>query len=795
MRKLFALLWLSCLSIGTLVLIQNDAYAKGCTEHEIREFVTAFAVDDSAAANVAECGPNAVPFLINVLDDASKSEIEHGQSAAALDRIGENASAAVPSLTRVLQSPSESVRTEAAFALGSIGIGNDTTIEILLNMLRQNLESDSGAAAAYALGKIGTEHEEVVTTLVTAMSSTHKEVRSFSITALGELEGRAAEAVPSLVEKLQQDNIGEVRAASAGALGKIVVDDQAVIDALITTLQQDDNDRAKILSAQSLGKIAEALSDRAQTRQQINDDLPTVKRIEQILNNTDFTATQLATQRALTQMSLRKDSLTNQIIRHLLLNGRNIWLAHATFWLALIFVYPRSPYVQAIFFWNPWIRKITGLGYVGFALTWIPFLRTKLFEPFRDSLLSDAALEHFNLQTYFPASEVRAFPSGAIQPIQEALPSVKGQIVLEGSSGLGKTMFLRQLVKRSPRVVVYLPAEKCTKGVIEAIQSKLHGEVIQDSLFLQNLIYSGAIDVCIDGLNEISADTRAKIVEFTENYFQGNIILATQPMEWHPPSTARCWMMQPLRMEHIREFLVSREPQMPTDAPVRGAAYIEACDHYLAQILSGESLEELAVAQQVLSNPMDSTVVALMLTTGQQPDLFHLQNQQYQVMAAEYEAKHVQQPFPLAAFSEAVYRLRLSDEAALPENVFFDEILCMERHKMVISRQSLNAEGQPTKAWYFRHDKIMEFFLLQAFMGKENPRPIEHLGDPRFRGVYFLLAELLPFEEAITLRERLIHYAADSKDHTVSDLFVQVLRSRNKPGLTVPGAHPAPSAS
>jgi hypothetical protein len=126
--------------------------------------------------------------------------------------------------------------------------------------------------------------------------------------------------------------------------------------------------------------------------------------------------------------------------------------------------------------------------------------------------------------------------------------------------------------------------------------------------------------------------------------------------------------------------------------------------------------------------------------------------------------------------------MRLDDETALPEAEFLDEILCMERHKMVVSRQSIDSEGKPTKDWYFRHDKIMEFFIMQTFMGKDNPRPAEHLGDPRFRGVYFLLARLLPIEEAIELREQLIKYAADTKDHTVSDTFVQLLRSR-KPTL------------
>ncbi len=55
-------------------------------------------------------------------------------------------------------------------------------------------------------------------------------------------------------------------------------------------------------------------------------------------------------------------------------------------------------------------------------------------------------------------------------------------------------MFLRHLVKSSQTIVVYLPAHKCDKGVIEAIQAKLHGQA-QDAGFLKNLIYSGAIDI------------------------------------------------------------------------------------------------------------------------------------------------------------------------------------------------------------------------------------------------------------------------------------------------------------
>jgi hypothetical protein len=454
-----------------------------------------------------------------------------------------------------------------------------------------------------------------------------------------------------------------------------------------------------------------------------------------------------------------------------------VWLGHALFWLALVFAYPQFPQVQAIFFWNPWVRRILGLGYVGVALAWVPYLRRKLFAPFQESLLSDASLDTFGAQEYFEKSDVNIAALGRILPLREAIPEIKGEIVLEGESGLGKSMFLRSLVKRSRRLTVYLPSEKCAKGVLEAIQAKLHGPA-QDPDFLRTLIYGGAIDICIDGLNEVTADTRAKVTEFMESYFKGNILLATQPLEWIPPSTATMYTLQPLSQDKIERFLLTRGKSLPEDATVSGAEYELACVRYLAQAFTEQQpLEELAVAKRILSNPMDLTVVAHMLAHGQEPDLFRLQEQQYKIMAADYARVQVSQ-FPLSRFSEQIYQRRLKDELALPEVEFLEELQCMERHKMVVIRHSVNAQGTPIKEWQFRHDKIGDFFIVQTFLGENNPKPEQHLGDPRFRGVYFLLAILLPLDAAIALRDLLVEYAADNRDHTVSDAFVQLLRPR-----------------
>ncbi|MEL7244321.1 MAG: PBS lyase, partial [Cyanobacteria bacterium J06573_2] len=490
-----------------------------------------------------------------------------------------------------------------------------------------------------------------------------------------------------------------------------------------------------------------------------------------------------------------KSEITNLKGWKWLFTFRDIILIHATFWLLLIFAYPKSPQIQAIFFWNPWVRRIFGMGYVGFLLAWIPFLRHKLFEPFQPSLLADAGLNNFDERIYFPESGITQTPNSLVEtryiaspspqkitPISQAIPHIQGEIVLEGDSGLGKSMFLRYLVKTSKRIIVYLPARKCEQGVIAAIQNKLHGQA-QDARFLKNLIYSGAIDICIDGLNEVTADTRAQIKQFVESYFRGNIIMTTQPLEWEPPSTAKTYYLQPLQQSQIQQFLYSREPHLPLDAKIKGSDYEKACTQYLNQSFNTKQTpEELNAVKRILSNPMDLTLIALMLSQGEHPDVFHLQQQQYNLMAEEYE-RFWKQDFPLKQFSEAVYQMRVNDESALPDDEFYNELLCMEdeKYKMVVSRQWQDCEGEACKEWYFRHDKIMDYFIVQTFLGKCNEaecRLIDNIGDPRFRGVYFLLATLLPLNEAKDLREKLIDYAADTKDHTVSDTFVQLLRTR-----------------
>ncbi len=729
-----------------------------------------------AAQSLVNMGDAGKPYLKEILDIVGDTSIDSSIRSAAAQALGSMGDAAKPYLKDIIdilkdKSVDSWIRSNAAEALGNMGDAAKPYFKDILNLVKdKSIYLYVRSSAAQALGNIQQlKLEEIVIILdnIYYAGQSNQNTGFWSgfeyWRFLTYYLGGGTEDVKTLLKWM-------------GYPKKLP--DKLTHDEAVKTLKTfakawqptQDLTRSRNDLARRIGQVAKKTSWRSQD----------IILLQQHYNNLK--------QAGYNEADTLKSVIVNLKGWQWFSQFRNIILIHAAFWLLLIFAYPKSPQIQAIFFWNPWVRRIFGMGYVGFLLAWIPFLRHKLFEPFQPSLLADAGLNNFDERIYFPESgvvETRyiASPSPSkIKPISQAIPNIQGQIVLEGDSGLGKSMFLRYLIKTSKRIIVFLPASKCDKGVIEAIQNKLHGQA-QDAQFLKNLIYSGAIDICIDGLNEVTADTRAQIKQFVESYFRGNIIITTQPLEWEPPSTAKTYYLQPLERSQIQQFLYSRQPHLPTDAKIQGSDYEKLCDRYLNESFNTpQTPEELTAVKRILSNPMDLTLIALMLSQDEHPDLFHLQEQQYNLMAEEYE-RFWKQEFPLKQLSEAVYQMRINDESALPADQFYNELVCMEdeKYKMVVSRQWQDSDSEAHKQWYFRHDKIMDYFIVQTFLGdsdESESRLIENIGDSRFRGVYFLLATLLPLNQAKDLREKLINYAADTKDHTVSDTFVQLLRAR-----------------
>ncbi|MFN6528779.1 HEAT repeat domain-containing protein [Nostoc sp. ChiSLP03a] len=752
-----------------------------------------------AAVGLGNLGEAAKPYVKDILDILKDKTVEadvRSNAAWALGNLGEAAKPYVKDIADILKDKTvdKFVRSGAAVGLGNLGEAAKPYVKDIADILKDKTADPSVRyGAAVGLGNLGEAAKPYVKDIADILKdkTVDKDVRYSAASALGKIEQFDLNNIVVILDSIYYD--GQSEYAQWRFLTYFLGGGTDEVKTLLTWLGFPETKTIPVSLSHDRGdktlKIFAQVWEPSQGLAQLREDL--AKQIAVVARKVSWQPQDIGILET-HYNNLKKagyneaDSLQSVIVNlktwQWLFNARTTILIHAAFWLALIFAYPKFPQVQAIFFWNPWVRRILGIGYVGLILTWVPFFREKLFEPFKPSLLADAGLDNFNPEAYFPNSKVKVPGVEEPVPITQVLPSIKGQVILEGDSGLGKSMYLRYLVKTSGRLVVYLPAHKCDKGVIEAIQAKLHGQA-QDADFLKNLIYSGALDICIDGLNEVTADTRAKICQFAESYFRGNIIMTTQPLEWTPPSTAKIYKLLPLEEPQIQQFLISRQPRLPKNAKVQGTNYEQATASFLTKALSNQqSPQELTAIEKVLSNPMDLTVVALMLSQGEYPDLFHLQQHQYNLMAAEY-LQEWNQEFPLKKFSDAVYQMRLKDEQALPADEFYQVLQSLEddKYKMVVSRQWQDEKGEAKREWYFRHDKIMDFFLVQNFLGESEEaknRLIDHMDDPRFRGVYFLLATLLPLDAAEELKEKLVQYAADTKDHTVSDTFVQLLRPR-----------------
>jgi hypothetical protein len=457
-------------------------------------------------------------------------------------------------------------------------------------------------------------------------------------------------------------------------------------------------------------------------------------------------------------------------------------VAHIGLWIALAFAYPHLRVVQAVFFWNPQVRKIVGLGYAVPLLLLVPPLRRRLVAPFAQTLLADARLDAFEAASYFDSSSVRLLMGdrgeGKRERLVDAIPEVRGHIVLEGASGLGKTQALRVLAARAERALVFLPARRIVEagGPLQAIQAKMQGWA-RDPSFICSLLHVNALDLAIDGLNEVNADARAKVVGFVEDLPKANIILTTQPIAWEPPQAGatRRFELQPLNTDQIEEFLLSRELHLE-EAKVDGEGYQQTCKAFLADVLStGLSAEERSQNLVVLSNPMDLTFIAELIAAGERPSLTRLVEQQYE-RAAEWFRSTYQRPFPLTEVAEQAFQLRLQDNNRLKAEAAVLDVLV--RFKLALRRENMDNPG--AYEYHFRHDKIMELFITTHLLPPTSRLTRDdRVGDPRFSGVFVELAGKLSIGHAWSLGKRIADAADRTGEHWVSSAYMRRLLARS----------------
>jgi HEAT repeat protein len=446
----------------------------------------------SGLGNFGEAAKSYIPDIFAILKDEKVNANVRDGAVSALGNFGEAAKSYIPDILAILKDEKvdTSVRAGAASGLGNFGEAAKSYIPDILAIIKDNkVDINLRSNAAYGLRNFGEAAKSYIPDILAILKDNKVDInlRSNAASALGNSGSKSY--ISDILAIIKDEKVDiNLRSNAAKELFKIkqLILEQ-VLDVLdlfyrsgesewnewrfLTYLTSGGTDEVKTLLkylAHYDHKKAEAQLqqvDYAEARKtlqlfakiwkpsqglRLRDDL--AKQIAEVADKVTWKAGDIALLQGhynnLKQSGYKQYDTVGRIIQNLeywkwIFQARNIILIHLTFWLALIFLYPKSPEIQAIFFWNPWVRRILGMGYVGFLLTWVPFFRRKLLEPFKFSLLADAGLDNFNPAGYFPSSNITDTQNGQIQSITAIIPKIAGQIVLEGDSGLGKSMFLR----------------------------------------------------------------------------------------------------------------------------------------------------------------------------------------------------------------------------------------------------------------------------------------------------------------------------------------------------------------
>jgi HEAT repeat protein len=131
-------------------------------------------------------------------------------AAVSLGNFRDKAEPAVPALIDALRDPSETVRRDAAFALGCVG---KAAVPPLLAALK---DKEIRVGAMDAIGRVGYEAGDATPALVALLKDSDPLVRGGAVAALGHLGSAAKAALPDMIAALKDEN-GIVRAVAANA--------------------------------------------------------------------------------------------------------------------------------------------------------------------------------------------------------------------------------------------------------------------------------------------------------------------------------------------------------------------------------------------------------------------------------------------------------------------------------------------------------------------------------------------------------------------------------------------------
>ncbi len=159
----------------------------------------------NAAYELGAVGAPAVPALIEIWGEASRSGVETESFRHATYALSGIGAPAVPALIDTLQDENESIRMSAAYALGDIGNAAQDAVPSLTQALRDE-SAWVRRHATEALGLIGQPVQDTVSALTGMLRDEHYWIRDNAARALARLGPDAEAAVPALTDTLNDEN-------------------------------------------------------------------------------------------------------------------------------------------------------------------------------------------------------------------------------------------------------------------------------------------------------------------------------------------------------------------------------------------------------------------------------------------------------------------------------------------------------------------------------------------------------------------------------------------------------------
>lgn len=409
----------------------------------------------------------------------------------------------------------------------------------------------------------------------------------------------------------------------------------------------------------------------------------------------------------------------------------NYWpylLIHPAAWIVLLLAYPKSRAVQSFFFWNKWGRTFFGLGYVHLAVTYVPYLRHHILAPLEPNLIAGGGEALLGPEPFF--AEIEAIDASTRKSLGRAIDVVLGKsngasgaqnlaagpLIIEGESGLGKSLLLRETARvlraQKAATVVFLQAIDCAEGVEKAILDRSELNLSAEEGYVRTLLHIGALVLVIDGVNEVTAETRTRISTFVSRNRRGRILLATQPIVWRAPDSIPRIVLKPLRAEQINGFLKVYAAHLPAEAKITQSEYDRRVEAFAVQVTQNPNAERTRV---LLSNPMMLSIVSNLIATEESPEVGKLIDENLVERAvtnaeSNYANYLPGSIFPRKAFADMIFMHRCENKMRFPSSDFVEAWEVLRAAKIARPGTGIDVSGIATD-YLFRHETFLAFYL------------------------------------------------------------------------------------